>query len=48
MYYSLRITPKEFNCEFNMALGVVSYIINTQSIDEECYITADEIVTGKL
>ena len=42
MYYSLRITPAAFNCDFEIALRVVQHIINECSIDEECYITADE------
>lgn len=43
MYYSLRITPEEFNIPFNEALQIITvYFINGGKADADNYITADE------
>lgn len=45
MYYSLRVTPEEFNIPWNEALALVAtYFIKDGRCDADGYITADESI----
>lgn len=41
-YYQLRVTPCQFNLEFNTALTVIPFIQKRSGFDPEMYITCDE------
>ena len=42
MYYSLRVTPHEFNCPFGLSLGIVKRLLKKKTVENDMYILADE------
>lgn len=47
MYYSLRVTPKQFKCPFGCALGIIKALIKRKDVEKDMYITADEMLDKK-
>ncbi len=42
MYYSLRVTPAQFNCPFGLSLAIVKKLLKKNSVEKDMYILADE------
>lgn len=44
MFYALRVTPSEFKCPFGFALGIIKALLKRKDVEEDMYITADEVL----